>query len=298
MSLHTGLDQIREPEMPYFSIGGIIGRTLWIVLWNFFSFAGMAIVLAIPLVACTVLIGFLAGDIGFSLDRGLTYVRFTPQSNADFVLVGFLSLLALFTVLAPSAAFTQRAYQSMLGRHASFAICIVTSLAALPKLIVLGILLIVSYGAIGWVIGNSFVNLAAPIFPFVWIFITTLLSLAIYMFLFAVWWLAIPVLVIEWAGPFKSLWRSWALTRGRRWQIVAIWVLLAVPNVLIQYLLTLIVPSNLGSDAGQIVALAVDLARAFVAVLFYFTATVAAAIGYFHLVGEKEGILALDRVFA
>jgi hypothetical protein len=30
---------------------------------------------------------------------------------------------------------------------------------------------------------------------------------------------------------------------------------------------------------------------------FYFAGAVAAAVGYFHLAGEKEGILALDRVF-
>jgi hypothetical protein len=298
MSLHTGLDQIREPEMPYFSIGGVIGRSLWITLWNYFPFIGMAIVLAIPLVACTILIVFLAGNVGFSFDIGLTYVHFKPQGGADLGLAGFLGLLTVFTVLAPSAAYTQRAYQSMLGRRASFGNCIVTSLAALPKLIVLGILLIFSYGAVGWLIANGFAKLAAPAFGFGWIFVTTLLSLTVYMFLFAIWWLAIPVLVIESAGPFASLRRSWNLTRGRRWQIVAIWVLLAVPNVLIQYLLTRIVPGQIGSDAGQVIALAVDVARVFVAMLFYFMGTITAAIGYFHLVGEKEGILALDRVFA
>lgn len=298
MSLHTGLDQIREPEMPFFSIGGIVGRSLWIVLWNFFPFIAMAIVLAIPLVACAVLIALAGGNPGFSLEIGRAYVRFALRESIDPVAGGFLALLGLFTVLAPAAAYTQRAYQSMLGRAASFGNCIVKGVAALPKLIVLGILLVAAYGAIGWVIGDAFVAIAAPDYGFGWTFIAALLSLAVYMFLFAIWWLAIPVLVIEWAGPFAALRRSWVLTQGRRWQIVAIWALLVLPNALVQYLLTLIVPGGLGADTGQLVALAVDVAHALVAVLLYFTATVAAAIGYFHLVGEKEGILALDRVFA
>jgi hypothetical protein len=307
MSLHTGLDQIRAPEMPFFSVGGIIGRSLWIVLWNFVPFVLMTLALAVPLIAYVVAVTYFSADLSYNSPIGFVfsavqttgsaYVQFQDQSLGGILVSTILWLLLIFTFFAPPAALAQRAFQSMLGRSASFSNCITLTLAAMPRLVVFAILMFISYGIVAAVLGSLFFHIAWPGLPLVPTFIIAVLAIVATMFLNVVWWVGIPVLMVEWAGPFVALRRSWVLTRGQRWQIVAILVLLAIPEALLQSILAWSMPGDVGAGGNEILGYALGIASGLVAAFFYFTSAVAAAVGYFHLAGEKEGILALDRVF-
>jgi hypothetical protein len=308
MSLHTGLNQIRAPEMPFFSIGGIIGRSLWIALWNFVSFVLMTLELAVPLIAYVVAVSYFTGDLSFhnfqigsayaALERtSLVYGRFQGEGPVDFTVAAILWILLVFTFFAPPAAIAQRAFQSMLGRSASFYNCIQLTLAALPRVVIFAIFMFASYGIVALALGYLFFHIAWPGLPIVPTFIIAVLAIVATMFLNVVWWVGIPVLMVEWTGPLVALRRSWILTSGKRWQIVAILVLLALANTVIQFILARFMPTDLAAESAQILAYVLTAASVVVGVFFYFTGAVAAAVGYFHLAGEKEGILAIDRVF-
>jgi hypothetical protein len=318
MSLHTGLDQIREPEMPHFSIGGILGRSLWIVLWNFVSFVLMSIVAAIPLIAYVtglayfrfewrlsadvqvIYRAFLGRDLIYRqlFDAGLAYARFQAPTPGGYLLSVILWLLLFVACTVPPAALAQRGFQSMLGRRASFGNCVTLAFAALPRVIVFAVLLFLAYGILAAVLGYLFDEAAGPTLPMVPTFILALIAIAATMFLSTVWWLGIPILMIEWAGPILALHRSWKLTQGARWQIAAILVLLAISIALIELVLARLLPLDTDSDSARILTFVLYALSALSGMFVYFTAAVAAAVGYFHLVGEKEGILALDRPFA
>ncbi len=311
MSLHTGLDQIQAPEMPFFSIGGIVGRSLWIVLWNFIPFILMTIVLAIPLIVYVFGVAWFTSGlvlrfdvreigavIGQLLGVGATYAQFQGQGPTGLFLSAILWLLLVFTAFAPPAALAQRAFQSMLGRKASFGNCMTLTFAALPRLVLFAVLKGVTYGIVGWVLGHLFFTIAWPGLPFVPTFIIAALGIVAGTFLTVVWWVGIPVLMVEWSNPFVALYRSWMLTRGKRWQIVAIVVLLGILAAVIQFVLVRFMPSDTSSGADEIRAYALATLSGLFGVFFYFAGAVAAAVGYFHLVGEKEGILAVDRLMA
>jgi hypothetical protein len=267
-------------------------------------------VLAIPLIAYVVLIAYFTADLRFdsgfsagiallysqSTRAALAYGAFAQPGPAGIGVSVVLWLLLIFTFFAPSAAIAQRAFQSMLGRAATFDNCIALTLAALPRLVVFAVLMFLSYGIVALVLGDLFLQIAWPDLALVPTFIVALLAIVATMFLSVVWWVGIPVLMAEWASPFRALHRSWVLTRGKRWHIVAVLVLLAVPDAAIQAILASYMPADTSAAASEILATALVVAGGVVGVFFYFVHAAAAAIGYFHLAGEKEGILALDRI--
>jgi hypothetical protein len=294
--------------MPFFSIGGIIGRSLWIVLWNFVSFVLMTLELAVPLIAYLAAVSYFTGELSFrdfqigpaiaALQRtGAVYGQFQGQSAGDFLVSAILWVLAVFTFFAPPAAIAQRAFQSMLGRSASYYNCIQLTLAALPRIVVFAIYMFASYGVVALVLGYLFFHIAWPglaIFP---TFVIAVLAIVATMFLNVVWWVGIPVLMVEWTGPLVALRRSWKLTAGKRWQIATILVLLALAEAVIQSALGWLMPADTSAESAQMLAYALAGLSVLAGAFFYFTGAVAAAVGYFHLAGEKEGILAIDRVF-
>ena len=110
-------------------------------------------------------------------------------------------------------------------------------------------------------------------------------------------WVVIPVVVVERSGPFAGINRSASLTKGNRWSIFGIIVILTVIGIAFEVFLQLLVgPAFHGSGMSTIflwVAFAVD-------VLFQTLFAVAAAYSYFHLRVLKEGaqVDELAKVFA
>jgi hypothetical protein len=101
-----------------------------------------------------------------------------------------------------------------------------------------------------------------------------------------------PALVIERIGPVAAILRSWRLTRGRRWHILALLVVLAAIEWAISYLGIEIKDSLVGPSAviGPYIGLLLNVALSFFA-------TVVLTTSYYNLVGEKDGVTALGRIF-
>lgn len=113
--------------------------------------------------------------------------------------------------------------------------------------------------------------------------------------LLTIWWVAVPVTVVERPGVFASLGRSAELTKGFRWPIFGIIILFVAAAFAILYLLSIIlVPMVLRGSLGVISFFIITWV-----VLAFFSAltSVIAGVGYFALRSEKEGA-DLDQIAA
>jgi len=81
------------------------------------------------------------------------------------------------------------------------------------------------------------------------------------MILYVMWFVATPVCVVEQLGPFRSMGRSRALTKGHRWKIFGLQLLILVPALIVGAIVGAVMVATggflataaaLGSTLGQI----------------------------------------------
>ncbi|GAB2177083.1 hypothetical protein [Dongia sp. agr-C8] len=104
------------------------------------------------------------------------------------------------------------------------------------------------------------------------------------------YWVFIPAMVIEKRKTGASFARSVALTAGRRWAILGLAAIVFVSQLAIVIAVILLLPID---------SLLANIAVTLLVVLFSTFSSVVAAVGYYHLRAEKEGVLIDDiaRVF-
>jgi hypothetical protein len=171
--------------------------------------------------------------------------------------------------------------QALQNDRAGIGGCIRHGMPAVPK--VMGIVILSSL-AIGLVCGllslPGFLILSSggSIIGAIWIFAAILIP---GMMIYSAWWVTVPVAVVERAGVVASLKRSADLTRGYRWRVFGILLVLALVNAFVEWIV--LVPFNPGEMAHTIVGFVVTAA---------FTAwgAVAMAVAYHDLRLEKEGV--------
>ena len=108
------------------------------------------------------------------------------------------------------------------------------------------------------------------------------------------WWVYIPAIVVEGKGIIEAFGRSRELTRGRRWHLLGL-ILIVVIILLIGQLCRW--KSTAGCD-GRWAAAGTIIQYVFIAVLTAFNA-VLVAVSYYYLRAEKEGMDAneIARIF-
>lgn len=101
--------------------------------------------------------------------------------------------------------------------------------------------------------------------------------------LLAMWYVAVPACVVEKTGPIRSLGRSRELTKGYRWKIFALVVVVYIVSIVGNNVLVLLATA-LGGMAGQIGAMIIwqGIAGGFGSVLI--------AVAYYYLRVAKEGV--------
>jgi hypothetical protein len=113
--------------------------------------------------------------------------------------------------------------------------------------------------------------------------IATLLLIIPGIVLYLRWWVFMPAMVVEELKPSESFIRSKVLTAGRRWAILGLVAVIFVVEIVVLIGLVTVI----GGMAANIVATLL--------VVFFTTFTsVVAAVGYYHLRGEKEGVVIED----
>jgi hypothetical protein len=101
--------------------------------------------------------------------------------------------------------------------------------------------------------------------------------------LLAMWFVAAPVCVVEQLGPLKSLGRSQQLTRGHRWPIFGLFVLIIIISVVADSIVSLL----LAAIAGKVLVLVWKIIWDGAWGAFY---AIAVVVTYHDLRGTKEGV--------
>lgn len=101
--------------------------------------------------------------------------------------------------------------------------------------------------------------------------------------LLTMWFVAVPVCIVERAGPWGSMMRSGQLTKGHRWKIFGIIFVLYLISGVVGYILTSVV----GSIAGSMVSLIIQIIWNGIWGAFF---AVFVVVTYYELRSSKEGV--------
>jgi hypothetical protein len=88
------------------------------------------------------------------------------------------------------------------------------------------------------------------------VFLASLLLVVPGMILYAMWFVATPACVVEQLGPFRSMGRSRELTKGHRWKIFGLQLLILVPALIIGAIVGAVILSVLGPGGFLAIATA------------------------------------------
>jgi hypothetical protein len=276
-----------------FALEAVIRQGLAITWHHLFRLVAIVLAVGIPVALLTALARVLLASgvrptaTGSAIDFG---------SNASAVLfVAVASILALLAYLLTQAAIVFATLQVLRGRSAGIGEALRQALSAVPRLLPAGLMLFVGGGFVAGLIGFVVVQLfgGAPVGGTLapearnalGVFSLVVMVLALTIITLA--WVFVPAIVIERAGPIACFKRSLALTKGRRWPVLAIILMLTVANVL-----TSVLTRTIMTEAAPIGGAVLN---ALAALFFMVLAAVLSAVGYFHLRAEKEG-RALDAV--
>jgi hypothetical protein len=274
-----------------FAIGAVIRSGLAITWHNLFRFAGIVFAVGIPVLVLTVLARMLLSTGTRTTGTG-SAIDFANNGAAILFLV-VASLLAMLAYLLTQAAIVTGTLQVLRGRGAGIGACLSQALSALPRLFPAGMMLFMGGGALAGIFGFFIVQIfggapaGAPVQdakPALAVF--SLVMMVIVFTIITLVWVFVPAIVVERAGPIACFKRSLALTKGHRWPIAGIVLMLSVANLLVSAL-TRGVMAN-GAPLG-------GLALNVIAALFFMVlAAVLSAVGYSQLRAEKEGIAPED----
>lgn len=229
-----------------FGVGEVLSQSFAVFAANVVPFCALALILMLP-----------------SLVYGLIVLANIQVAVDAAGGISFLSLLAIVIQMVLSqltaAAIAYGSFQYLNGNPISLGDCISRGLALLLPVIGVAVLT-------GLAIGIGMILLVVP-----GIIAAVML------------WVAIPAAVVERPGVIDSLKRSAALTKGRRWSVFGVMIVIVVAGLVVSLILQFILLSIAGFYVYSIGSWVVQ------GVLGAFYA-VTAAVGYYLLRVEKEGI--------
>jgi len=178
-----------------FRVGDVLSRAWTILSNNLLFFIGLSALVYVVMIIMVVLVVVLAVATG-AFGRGGSF-------GALFVVFGIASVLAILVVnMIGQAAMLFGAFQYLRGMPVRMGESLSRAFARIGPLV--GATLLVSI-----CVGFAFLALVVP-----------------GIILFCMWAVVIPVCVVEATGPTASMSRSAALTKGHRWQVFGIFLLI------------------------------------------------------------------------
>ncbi|CAM5765915.1 hypothetical protein LMIY3S_01643 [Labrys miyagiensis] len=233
-----------------FNIGELLGSSFRILHTAFPRFIALALVPALPLLLSLLVLGPMAD---------------TTDFNSSLFFGGFVVAILVFVLyLAMQGAITYGAFCEM--RNRGFTIGEAFSKGLSRALPLLGVAILASV-----LIMLGFVAFIVP---------GLILSCMLYV--------VIPVCVVEGRGVFESMGRSGELTRGYRWQILGLFLIVMIGS----WLGSELVVALLKAFGGDVVGGLGDIAVQIYAIAF---GGVLSALAYYRLRSIKEGI-DIDRI--
>ncbi len=226
-----------------FRVGRVINRSVAVLSRNLLPFFLVTVIAYLPLIL---------------LERAQAMAA--SRDVALFVILGGVSfvLLILFSMLS-QAVILQAAFQDMrrqpVNLTESFKIGLRRFLPVIGLAFLMGLLLML-----------GFMLLIVPGF-----------------ILYSMWFVGLPVCVVERLGPWKSLKRSAELTKGHRWKVFGLLILLMIIGAVVGGLVEL----GLVALGGDIVAL---IGKLIINAIWAAFSSVVVAVTYHDLRVAKEGI--------
>jgi len=238
-----------------FSVGGVLSEAFSILTRNIAPFTIISLIVTAPIFVYAYFAG--AAVVQTSSSVSGTTVGVSSSVVGTGALLAWLLQIVLTQVAVGAISFG--VFQEMRGQRADFGQCIARAVGLIFP--VLGVSIVTALA-----IGIGAVLLVVP-------------GLIVACML----WVVIPVAVVERPGVFASLSRSGALTKGHRWQIFGIVLIIGIAEMGATYALTRIFSSIGGFLLGQLASWVVTAAGS------AYTA-VSTAVGYTSLRFTKEGI--------
>ncbi len=210
-----------------FRVGDVLSRAWTILTNNLLFFIGTsALVYVIMVVTLVVLVLLAIAGGGFSRGGGV---------GALFVILMIIGVLAVIVVnMIGQATMLFGAFQYLRGAPVRF-----------------GESLSRAMSRIGPLIGVTLLTAICLMFAFLALIVPAII-------LFCMWAVVVPVCLVEGSGPTASMSRSAALTKGHRWKIFGIFLILEVMNVIGTQLLKLIL-TPVSSVLASLVVLVVSV---------------------------------------
>jgi len=228
-----------------FRVGRVLGRAATIFSQHFILFFLVGVVAAAP----TVLLIQRNAD---ALAGG------TPSADL-LIMIGVGIVLAMVLGMLSQAVMLHAAFQAMRLRPVNLGDSLRVGLARVIPIILLAIVM-------GFLLMLGMIALVVPFF-----------------ILLTMWWVATPACVVERTGPWTSLKRSAALTKGHRWKVFGLIFLLFIVNLIVTQILEVVL-LLVGSDILSI------LARLFWGALYGAYNAIAVVMAYHDLRVAKEGV--------
>jgi hypothetical protein len=194
-----------------FRVGNVISRAASMFLRNFPIYFVVTAIAGVP----PLLVGVLV--------PASPVAAANPFQNAGAG--GFTLLLTIVVWLLSQAIVLCGVFQAMRGRPLRLADCLKVGLRRFFPLIGLAIFAGIATLAYTLFLAFAIVQLTKVLQPAV-LFLASLPLIVPILILYLMWFVAMPVCVLEPLGPFRSLGRSRALTKGHRWKIF--WLILAI----------------------------------------------------------------------
>jgi hypothetical protein len=247
---------MRAAGAQQFTIGNVLGTSFSVLGRNFAPFAVIAIIIAIPSVI-------------FARVNGIDPLTMQEAARTGALPPGFGTTLFIYLLIAvitsslTSAALVYGTFQDLRGQRAGVGDSITRGFSALVPVILAAIVfgILESIGILLLVIPGIIIMLAL--------------------------WVYVPAIVVEKMGVGASFTRSRELTKGRRWTILLLLIVVGVIYLIVSWLIGMVsgLAFGLGSAfwAGQLAKILVGMFNA-----------ILAAVGYYYLRADKEGIAIHD----
>ena len=236
----------------HFSVGSVLSQGWDVLSKNLVPFCIIALVVTFPSFLYQLINGAAAVTTDATTADGSFYVGRSVSGGGAFIAL----LIELVLRQVAIGAISYGVFQEMRGQRADLADCLRRA----------GALIFV-------VIGVAIVSVVAKI-------LATILLIVPGLIVAAMLWVAIPVAVVERPGVIQSLARSAALTKGNRWGVFGIMLLIGIGNMVASLLIDRIVGGTApGAFVSWIVAAAITAYAASVT-----------AVGYCTLRFAKEGV--------
>jgi hypothetical protein len=285
---------------PRFSIGGVVGASLSLLRRNFWQFFAIAFVLGLPVLVLSLVLSQITvtapggpvaapgGAAGAPAGAVEAQMPFAPPDAAGALASTVGVFVLVLTYFMIQSAINLGTLQLLRGEKPAVGPCIARGLALLPRLFVAALLLFLAIIGLAFVAalvayGIAMVLSATTGLAPTMAAVSTAAGLGMFglsMVVLVGWWVFVPAMVAENVGPLAAFRRSRWLTKGHRWSILGIIVLVFIANLASALVI---------GAVGQFAVATAALLNVAVGLAFSALSSVLTAIGYTTLRAEKEG---------